>query len=419
LQGLWAEEYATPWNGDYHLDINVQMNYWPAEITGLGDCQLPLLRFIRHLVEPGHKTAQAYYHANGWVAHVISNPWFFTSPGEGAGWGSTVSGAGWLCQHVWQHYAFNPDPDYLRWAYPILKGSSEFFLDMLVEEPKHHWLVTGPSNSPENAFRMADGTVANTCLGPTIDQQIVRELLANTAAAARQLGADGDFARKLDATRARLAPHQIGRYGQIQEWLEDYDEPEPHHRHVSLLYGLHPGEQITATATPDLFRAARVTLERRGDASTGWSMAWKANFWARLHDGDRAQKLLSMLIGRGAPNLFCQHPPFQIDGNFGGCSAIAEMLLQSQSPDPARSLSNPEIHLLPALPSAWAEGRVEGLRARGGVEVGIAWKDGKLTGARLRKAKGGECVVFYGKKRVQLELKPGQEVELNAELAAR
>jgi alpha-L-fucosidase 2 len=408
LQGIWAEEYHTPWNGDFHIDINVQMNYWPAEVTGLGDCHQPLLRFVSRLVEPGRKTARAYYRADGWVAHVISNPWHFTSPGEGASWGSTVSGAGWLCQHLWHHYVFNPNRDYLRWAYPVLKGSAQFFLDMLVEEPKHQWLVTAPSNSPENAFRMADGTEANTCMGPTMDQQIVRELFGNTLAAARILGVDDDFARKLEHARARLAPHQVGRHGQLQEWLEDYDEPEPHHRHVSHLYGLHPGDQITADGTPDLFRAARVTLERRGDASTGWSMAWKANFWARLRDGDRAHKLLSMLIGRGAPNLFCLHPPFQIDGNFGGTAAVAEMLMQSRVEPSTESGFAAVVDLLPALPTAWASGSVRGLRAQGGWEVDLAWHDGRLTEAVVRSVSGRRCTLRYGALSQSVNLRPGK-----------
>lgn len=392
LQGIWVEETVSPWNGDFHLDINLQMNYWAAETVNLSDCHMPLLRYINTLVEPGRKTAQAYYHARGWVAHVISNPWGFTSPGELASWGSTTSGSPWLCWHLWQHYAYTLDRGYLEWAYPIMKGASEFGLDILIEEPTHKWLVTAPANSPENKFKMRDGRMAHTCMGPTIDMQIYRDLFTNTAKAARVLGKDEDFAKQLTDAATRLAPHQIGKYGQIQEWLEDYEEIEPHHRHVSHLYGLHPSDQIN-TDTPDLMKAARTTLERRGDAATGWSMAWKANIWARLGDGDRANKLLSMLIGRGTPNLFCLHPPFQIEGNFGGTEAVAEMLLQCREvkaeagatgPDKVESI---EIVLLPALPTSWPNGYVKGLRAKGGITVDIQWKDGKVTDYKLKSEK--------------------------------
>jgi alpha-L-fucosidase 2 len=269
LQGIWAEEIHTPWNGDWHLDINVQMNYWPAEVCNLSELHEPLHQLIASLVEPGRKTARAYYNSRGWVAHVITNPWGFTSPGEAASWGATVSGSAWLCQHLWEHYAFTLDREFLRRAYPILKGSAEFYLDNLIEEPKRKWLVTGPSNSPENAFGLPGGKAAHVCLGPTIDMQLLRELFGNTARAAELLGVDADFRRELREKIPRLAPNQIGPDGRLQEWLEPYLEPEPRHRHTSPMYGLHPYYEITRRGTPELAEACRKFLEARGDDSNG------------------------------------------------------------------------------------------------------------------------------------------------------
>ena len=409
LQGIWAEGIQTPWNCDYHLDINVQMNYWPAEVCGLGDCHLPLMKLIESLQKPGAETAKAYYGADGWVAHVITSVWGFTAPGEQAGWGATATGSAWLCDHLWEHYDYNQDKEFLKYAYPIMKGSAEFFLDMLITDPKTGWLVTAPSNSPENTLKYGDGKTARICMGPTMDMQILRELFGNCIEASKILGIDSDFRTKLVKTRTKLAPTRIGKHGQIMEWLEDYEEPELHHRHVSHLYGLHPYDEITPDGTPLLAKAARVTLERRGDASTGWSMAWKANFWARLHDGNHAYSLLKLLVTRGGRNLFCQHPPFQIDGNFGGTAAVAEMLMQSHGGI---------IRLLPALPDAWPNGKVNGLRARGGYLVDLEWKDGKLVKGILRGVSNssGSCVVRYGEMTKTFEVARGAEKIMNYEL---
>lgn len=399
LQGIWAEELQTPWNGDFHLNINLQMNYWPAEITGLGDCAKPLFEFTKKMVPNGSKTAKAYYNAPGWVAHFATNPWFFTSPGEDASWGSTVSCGAWLSAHMWDHFAFTGDKKFLKDVYPTMKGAAEFFRSMLIKEPKHGWLVTAPSNSPENSFRLGNDSLT-TCMGPTIDSQIVRELFTKVAESAKILGTDLEFAKRLEQTIPQLAPTRVGPDGRLLEWLEPYEEPEPRHRHVSHLYGLHPAFEIDVDKTPELAEGARKTLERRGDDGTGWSLAWKINFWARLRDGEHALLQLNKLLrptgsagfnysngGGTYRNLFDAHPPFQIDGNFGATAGIAEMLLQSQPG---------EIRLLPALPGAWAaEGEVKGFRARGGLTVDFNWKNGKIVSHKI-KGRGAEAVRVTG-----------------------
>lgn len=433
LQGLWANQVQTPWNGDYHLNINVQMNYWPVEVCNLSELHKPLIDFTQSIVPSGEATAQTFYGANGWLAHMMSNPWKFTAPGEHASWGATNTGGAWLCEHLWEHYAFTQDKEYLRTVYPTLAGAAQFFLSSMISEPRNGWLVTAPSSSPENAFYMpgSDDRIF-VCMGPTMDVQIVNELFTNVLSAAAILGIEDETTTNIRETLPKLPPMQISPEGYLQEWLEDYKEVDPKHRHVSHLYGLYPSNQISPNTTPELAAAARETLERRGDAGTGWSRAWKINFWARLYDGNRAFKLLKSLLeptsgsevnmhrGSGTyANLFCAHPPFQIDGNLGGTAGIAEMLIQSQ---------DGYIQLLPALPDKWPTGSFKGLRVRGGAEAAASWSDNRLSSATIKalndntfkvkipgyattvKQNGKELTAENGY--VSVVLKAGQEAKL-------
>lgn len=413
LQGIWGDEYSMPWRGDFHSNINLQMNYWPAESTGLSDCHMPLMRFIAETAKEGAKTARAYYNAPGWMANHTQNPWYETAPSYLTACVGPVCGA-WLAQHLWMHYDYTRDEAFLRANYPLMRGAAEFMLAVLVKDPKSGKLVTIPSNSPENSyvFTRPDGTKGRTafCIGATFDQQITRDLFLNTAAAARLLGMDAEFAKKLDEARLQLAPTRVSPEGRIMEWQEDFQETEPQHRHISHLWGLYPGSEISP-ATPDLLAAARKTLERRGDHATGWSMAWKACFWARIHDGNHAEILLKNLIGSGAPNLFDLHPPFQIDGNFGGAAAVAEMLIQSQEKTQDGAVV---IDLLPALPTTWAEGKASGLRARGDFTVGIEWKAGAVTKLTVRSGHGVKAALRVNGGMVPLTLTAGKSITLEA-----
>jgi alpha-L-fucosidase 2 len=429
LQGLWNADMNPAWGSKYTSNINFEMNYWPADVANLEECAEPFFAMIRDLAESGRKTAQVNWGARGWMLGHNTDIWRATAPIHGAYWGAWHTGGAWLCTELWDHYLFTGDRKFLEAYYPVLKGAAEFFLDTLVVHPKSGKLVTNPSDSPENGpggdpmwTRNPDGTRGRPigiAAGPTMDLQIVGELFDLCAKASEILGVDADFRAQVRKTRSRLAPMQIGRLGQLQEWLEDVDSPDDHHRHVSHLWGLYPGTSISPRRTPKLAEAAKQSLRLRGDAGTGWSMAWKINFWARLLDGDHTYEMLKRqlalttgLTGKGGtyPNMLDAHPPFQIDGNLGGAAGIAEMLLQSHEG---------EISLLPALPTALPQGSVKGLRARGGFEVDMAWGNGVLTGATIRSGAGNRCKVRYGILTAEFKTVPGKAYRLDAKLKSK
>jgi alpha-L-fucosidase 2 len=423
LQGLWNESRNPPWGSKYTININTEMNYWPAESGNLAECVQPLIAMVDDLTITGARTAQSMYGARGWVAHHNTDLWRATGPIDGPNWGMWPSGGAWLALHLWDRYEFSGDKADLKRVYPAMKGAAEFFLDTLQEEPTRKWLVTNPSISPENGHPMGSAV----CAGPTMDMQILRDLFANTIKAADLLGVDADLRKQLSDARARLAPNQVGSAGQLQEWLEDWDMKagDIHHRHVSHLYGLYPGRDIHRRDTPELAAAVKKSLEIRGDKATGWATAWRLGLWTHLGDGDHAFLILKYLLSKDLtyPNMFDAHPPFQIDGNFGGAASIAEMLMQSRLStvtDAANPAFKPEIELLPALPAAWPSGSVRGLRARGGFEVNVSWKDGKLASANIKSIQGGKKTVTirYGGLTRELELKSGGEAPLNGELQA-
>ncbi|MBO7413050.1 MAG: glycoside hydrolase N-terminal domain-containing protein [Fibrobacter sp.] len=408
LQGIWNKDTNPIWGSKYTTNINLEMNYWPVETANLGECVWPLIDKIKSMVPQGEKTAKVHWGVDeGWVEHHNTDLWNRTAPIDGA-WGLWPSGAGWLSTHLWEHFLFNPtDKAYLQDVYSTMKGAALFFVNSLVEEPEtgNKYLVTAPSDSPEN-----DHGGYNVCFGPTMDNQIIRDVLNYTIEASKILGVDEDVRAKMEATVKRLPPTKTGKYGQITEWLQDWDDPNNKNRHISHLYGLFPSAQITPEETPDLIEGARVTLEQRGDDATGWSLAWKINFWARMHDGDHAYKMIRMLLtpGKTYNNLFDAHPPFQIDGNFGAVSGVNEMLMQSH---------NGRINLLPALPSQWKDGSIKGIRARGGFEIdSMAWKGGKLAYISIKSLVGQTLNVVNGSNTYSTSTVPGKVYEFDGNL---
>ncbi|MBN1951539.1 MAG: glycoside hydrolase family 95 protein [Bacteroidales bacterium] len=411
LQGIWNDQLTPPWDSKYTVNINTEMNYWPSEITNLSEMNEPLIQMIRELAEAGRQTAMDMYGARGWVVHHNTDIWRMTGPIDGSFWGMWPMGGAWLSQHVYERYRYHGDKDYLMSVYPILKEATRFYLDFLIEEPGHQWLVVAPSISPENA--PAVHPESSLAAGTTMDNQLVFDLLTITREAAEILAVDDQLVNEIQLALEKLPPMQIGKWGQLQEWMEDWDNPEDKHRHVSHLYGLYPSGQISPYRTPELFAAAKTSLLARGDESTGWSMGWKVNLWARLQDGNHACKLITDQLtpaptrgwgprGGTYPNLFDAHPPFQIDGNFGCTSGIAEMLLQSY---------DGAIQILPALPDNWNTGRISGLKAPGGFELSFTWKNGEIEELVIKSNLGGNCRI-----RVPNELTFTDGTELNKAL---